>query len=194
MSTIIEVGAHKGIDTFYWLEDPNNIVYAFEPNPNYIKTLNKKFKNYPNFFLTETAVDIVEEEKIFNISKGCSSLYEFSDNLKEIWPNRHSWEIQDKIKISTIRLDTFVIEKNIETIDYLWIDAQGNDFNVLKSLGSYINIVKEGRCESAYNISLYKDVINDTESIVLWLNENNFECTVVPDEWNKEADIHFKQK
>jgi FkbM family methyltransferase len=193
MKTIFEVGAHKGGDTAIWLSDKENIVYSFEPVPTYIKKLKKQFKNNKNFHLIETAVDTSEEQRIFNISKGCSSLHEFSDNLTEIWPDRHDWKVADKIIVFTIRLDTFIKQNDIQKIDYLWVDAQGNDFNVLKSLGSYINIVQEGRCEAAYNISLYKNTINDVDTIVAWLTKNNFECTVVPDQWNKEADIHFKK-
>ena len=53
--------------------------------------------------------------------------------------------------------------------------------------------VQEGRCEAAYNIALYKNTINDVESICTWLTTHNFEYTVVSDQWNKEADIHFKK-
>jgi FkbM family methyltransferase len=194
MKTVIEVGAHKGGDTEIWLRDPNTTVFAFEPAPKHIKVLKKKFSNFSNFYLTETAVDIVEEEKVFNISKGCSSLHEFADNLKQLWPDRHHWEVLDKVTVNTIRLDNFVKEKNIKQIDYLWIDAQGNDFRVLQSLGKYISIVQEGRCEAAYNIALYKDVVNDVDSIVTWLDSQGFNCVIVPDNWNKEADIHFKRK
>jgi len=194
MKTIVEVGAHKGKDTEVWLNEKENVVYAFEPVPRFAKGLRLKFSNNKNFHLIETAIDIVEEERIFNISEGCSSLHNFVDNLSELWPDRHHWKVLDTVTVFTMRLDSFIEKSNIQQIDYLWIDAQGNDFNVLKSLGKYIEIVKEGRCEASYQIALYKDTINDVDSISKWLSENNFNFTVVPDEWNKEADIHFQRK
>jgi hypothetical protein len=38
---------------------------------------------------------------------------------------------------------TFIKQHGIEKIDYLHVDAQGMDLRVLKSLGSYLSIVKE---------------------------------------------------
>jgi FkbM family methyltransferase len=195
MKTIVEVGGHKGTDTVQWTTDPDNIVFVFEPNPAYVKRLNKIFNQNKNVHIIAAAVDLDETDKKFNISAGVSSLHEFSDDLKESWPDlkNATWEWEGSVNVQCMRLDTLIKNKNITKIDYLWIDAQGNDFNVLKSLGDYISIVQEGRCEAAYNIALYKNTINDVESICTWLTTHNFEYTVVPDQWNKEADIHFKK-
>ena len=195
MKTIVEVGGHKGTDTLRWATDPDNIVFVFEPNPALVKRLNNSFNQNKNVHIIAAAVDLDETDKKFNISAGVSSLHEFSDNIKELWPDlkNATWKWEKSVNVRCMRLDTLIKNKNITKIDYLWIDAQGNDFNVLKSLGDYISIVQEGKCEAAYNIALYKDIINDVESICAWLATHNFEYTVVPDQWNKEADIHFKK-
>ena len=54
------------------------------------------------------------------------------------------------------------IQNNI--IDYLHIDAQGCDFDVLKSLGQYISNVKEGVLETAYTYdkTIYVEQIENT--------------------------------
>jgi hypothetical protein len=97
------------------------------------------------------------------------------------------------VEVQTIRLDTFILENGIEKIDYLWVDAQGNDFKVLKSLGDKIDIVLKGKCEGAYTVDLYKTDENRVEDIVSWLQSNKFSCNVIPDNVGKEADIHFSR-
>ena len=194
---IVEVGANYGNDTANFLSDENNDVWAFEPTPELIDHLQNRFKNNKRFHLVGKAVDIDEGKKIFNIAGsgdwGCSSLYEFTEDIHEKWQGRPDFNITHRVEVETIRLDTFINQNNINKIDYLWIDAQGNDFRVLKSLGNKIDIVVEGKCEGAYTVDLYKTTENKVQDIVKWLQEKGFNCNVIPDNVNKEADVHFKR-
>jgi FkbM family methyltransferase len=194
-SVIIEVGANYGNDTAHFVNDKNNEVWAFEPTPELIEHLSKRFANDKNFHLIGKAVDIEETTKIFNIAGGgdwgCSSLYEFSEDIHQKWEGRPDFQTTHTVEVQTVRLDTFIIENEIQQVDYLWIDAQGNDFKVLKSLGDKLSIVLKGKCEGAYTVDLYKTEGNRVEDIVDWLQSNGFSCTVVPDNVGKEADVHF---
>lgn len=197
MKTVLEVGANKGTDTARWLRDRDNLVYAFEPTPELCTELWNKFSHDENFFLIPAAVDIENAWKIFNVAGqkdwGCSSLHEFSDDLNVTWPNRSDFKVTKKINVMCTRLDTFIKNYNIGTIDYLWIDAQGNDFNVLKSLGKYIKNVQSGKCEVSYTVELYKNTDNTINSVKPWLESNGFTVTVTPDKTGKECDLHFKR-
>jgi hypothetical protein len=85
-----------------------------------------------------------------------------------------------------IRLDDFVKLYGIKEIDYLHVDAQGNDFNVMKSLGDMISIVKEGVCEVANHIELY-DIEDNTVGVVKpWLESKGFEVRVEDDGVGKQ--------
>ncbi len=194
-NVIVEVGANYGNDTAHFVNDKNNEVWAFEPTPELIEHLLDRFKGDSNFHLIGKAVDTEETTKIFNIAGGgdwgCSSLYEFADDIHEKWEGRPDFQVTHKVEVETVRLDTFIIENKIEKIDYLWVDAQGNDFKVMKSLGSKIGIVAKGKCEGAYTVDLYKTEENRVEDIVAWLQLNGFSCNVIPDNVGKEADIHF---
>jgi FkbM family methyltransferase len=194
-SVIVEVGANYGNDTAHFVNDKNNEVWAFEPTPELIEHLENRFRGQSNFHLIGKAVDIEETTKVFNIAGGgdwgCSSLYEFAEDIHEKWEGRPDFQVTHKVEVQTVRLDTFVTVNSIEKIDYLWIDAQGNDFRVLKSLGDKIGIVLKGKCEGAYTVDLYKTEENRVEDIVAWLQEKGFSCNVVPDNVGKEADIHF---
>jgi FkbM family methyltransferase len=196
MTTIIEVGANKGTDTAEWLKDPNNIVYCFEPTPELCTLLWEKFSTFPNFHLFSGAVDIENSWKSFNIAGqkdwGCSSLHKFNTDIHQLWPGRKDFKFTKSVNTFCIRLDSFLEMSNIKEVDYLWIDAQGNDWNVLKSLGKQLDIVKEGKCEVSYTVSLY-NTDNTIENVKPWLEKRGFIVKVNPDKKNKECDLHFKK-
>jgi FkbM family methyltransferase len=196
MRTVIEVGANWGTDTER-LATKNTTVYAFEPTPQLVYHLKDKFKNNTNVHIVDAAVDEEEGEAKFNIAGtrdwGCSSLYDFTDDIHEKWLDRPDFHVTETCIVNKVRLDNFIIDNEIESIDYIWIDAQGNDFRVLKSLGDKIYIVQEGKCEGSYTVDLYQNTSNNVNDICDWLCERGFTCKIVPDNVGKEADVHFKR-
>ena len=197
MKTIVEVGANWGGDTKRFADESNNFVYAFEPTPELFDHLCETFSSYSNVKILPFAVDEEEGEAIFNIAGtgdwGCSSLYTFDPEIHEKWEGRPDFHFTNQVTVEKKRLDNFINENNIDSIDYLWVDAQGNDFKVMKSLGDKINIVKEGKCEGSYSVDLYVNTENNVNDIVEWLTDKGFKCKIVPDNVGKEADVHFKR-
>ena len=197
MKTVIEVGANWGTDTEN-LATKNTTVYAFEPTPQLIEHLKDKFKNNTNVHIIDLAVDEEEGRAEFNIAGtsdwGCSSLYNFTENIHEKWLGRPDFNFTETCIVDKVRLDNFINENKIESVDYIWIDAQGNDFRVLKSLGDKISIVKEGKCEGSYTVDLYQNTNNNVNDICDWLCQRGFTCEIIPDNVSKEADVHFKRQ
>lgn len=197
MKTIVEVGANWGGDTKRFADKSNNFVYAFEPTPELFDHLCKTFLSYSNVKIFPFAVDEEEGEAIFNIAGtgdwGCSSLYTFDPEIHEKWEGRPDFHFTNQVTVEKKRLDNFINENNIESIDYLWVDAQGNDFKVMKSLGDKVDIVKEGKCEGSYSVDLYVNTENNVNDIVEWLTSKGFQCKIVPDNVGKEADVHFRR-
>ena len=195
MRTIIEVGSNDGRDTLQFLSDANNNVFCFEPTIELQLVLHNKYKNFSNFHLVPAAIDTENGFQWFNVAGsadwGCSSLYEFAEGLEHTWPGRTDFHVTDRYKVMTIRLDTFLDNNKINEVDYLWIDAQGNDFKVLKSLGDKINLVKDGRCEATYEHILYKNTDNSAFDIKTWLEERNFQCWFTGGP--HEVDVHFRK-
>jgi len=197
---IVEVGANNGGTTSF-LASSNSVVYAFEPTRellvDYLWGLSDA---YQNVNLLPFAVDLETSFKTFNIAGqgdwGCSSLFEFSDNLEQKWPDRPDFKTTHSYRVPTITLFDFCNLYNIPRIDYLHIDAQGSDYNVLLSLKDKISIVKEGVVEASNNVDLYKDVNNRIEDIKTFLIDNGFEITqeYPNDEFSAEVNIHFKRK
>lgn len=198
MGTVIEVGANYGTDTRNFLAQGHK-VYAFEPTPELVLHLQQSFKNNPNFHLVPMAASDKTGWAQFNIAGGgdwgCSSLYEFTPDIHEKWAGRPDFQMTDRVTVMTIRLDQFMDLYSVdEQIDYLWIDAQGHDFNVLKSLGDRIGQVNAGKCEGSYTVDLYSGTENSVPEISMWLNDNGFATRIVPDNVGKEADVHFVRR
>ena len=199
MKTKIEVGANNGSETKELASD-GSIVYAFEPTYELlIEHLWPLSHQNSNIRILPFAVDSENSFKKFNVAGqrdwGCSSLYDFSDDLENAWPGRDDFNNTHSYIVPTITLYDFCELYKIETIDFLHIDAQGNDFNVLKSLKDKISIVKEGVVEAANNVELYKNTNNKAEDIRNYLKLNGFEIVAetTNDVVDAEINIYFKK-
>ena len=182
---IVEVGANQGQDTEKFLEKPENVVYSFEPIPELAFRLWEKHGQNKNFHLITAAIDVENGWKKFNISKGgdwgCSSLHDFAPDLHKVWSRPDFRYDTFLANAMCIRLDTFMDIFNIQEIGYIHIDAQGNDFNVLKSLGDKINVVRSGVVEVSNKIELYDIKDNHVSVVKPWLEERGFKTRVEDD-------------
>lgn len=195
----IEVGSNWGTDTDQFVQE-DSMVYCFEPTMELVYNLWHKYKGKNNVIVFPFAIDVNNDFLEFNVAGhgdwGCSSLHKFDKDIATKWPGRPDFAFTDSYVVPTITLKDFINLYNIPYVDFLWIDAQGHDFNVLKSLGDKIDLIKEGRCEGSYNIELYEEVDNSHTSIVEYLEQHGFETHVEPDASGiaAECNITFKRK
>lgn len=205
MRIVVEIGANQGQDTEKFLADENTVLYAFEPVPKLAYDLWERFGKNERFHLIAAAIDTQEGFQKLNISEhadwGCSSLHDFAPDLKQKW-NRPEFNYTNYVaNVMCMRLDTFMIFYRIPYIDYLHIDAQGNDFRVLKSLGSHIQYVRSGVCEAAQKVQLYDVRDNTVENVKPWLESYGFKVRVEDDGVGKpmatitgnEANLFFER-
>jgi FkbM family methyltransferase len=170
---IIEVGANNGDHTLEFSK--NSKVWAFEPIPSYVKILKDKFKNNPNVRIVDSAVSDFNGTASFNIStNGWSSSL---NDLTDFSISNTKVRFESQIKVNVTRMDTFIIENNIDTIDYFHCDAQGNDLKILQSFGDKLSLIKRGKVEVSFGNELYKDVINDLDSVIDFLKNNGFKIS-----------------
>jgi len=185
---IFDVGAFNGVNGLALAaKNPDTLVNAFEANKNLIKTiiqlkkkiefrLGRKLKNYK---IHNLAISNKNKISYFYIAKNptVSSLHKFTKNIEKTWPGYKDSHCQtvNKVKVKTITLKKFCNENKIKVINYLHIDTQGNDLNVLKGLGSLIKIVKQGVMESSISKknSLYQNnhILSEVKK---FLRKNNF--------------------
>ena len=136
----------------------DTVVFGFEPNPNWINWIlspikNTNFKDYhtytkqieychlnSKFFLAPVALGDVDRPTVMNLyiptySEGCCSLLKPN-------PNTTLGDVQSTVKVPVYSLSDFfdlIPFDTIEYIDYLKVDVQGYDINVLKSAGKYLS-------------------------------------------------------
>jgi len=196
---IIEVGANSGGHTEKLLEQyPDAQFYLFEPTRELIwKDLIPKFGHLKNVHIIPFAIDIENTFKQFNVAGhedwGCSSLHNFSSDIQEIWP-RDDFRTTHSYIVPTIKLKTFCDIYNIGEIDFLWIDAQGNDYNVLLSLEDKIDDVKEGQCEGSWRVKLYEGVENGVDTILQFLTQKGFDTKLESnDHTAAEGNVFFQR-
>ena len=196
-----DVGANFGTTSLPIAKnDPETIVYAFEPTPELILHLKRCSIDLKNYIVVGKAVSDYEGTAIFNIAGqadwGCSSLLEFSEKSKTEWPGRTDFVVTRQIEVEVIRLYNFIILNDIEIIDYFHCDTQGTDLDVLYGLGDKISIIKEGVIEAAVKPDILYKNQNDYLECIEFLKMNNFEIIAVhgndPD--INEVNIHFKNK
>jgi len=206
MTTCIEVGANRGTDTDRFI-DQFDRVFAFEPIHELYSELCEKYKFNPKVHIFPFAIDLENTFKNFNVSIGydwgSSSLFEFDyENLRGgKWipeePDfyRGDMETNHSYLVPTITLYDFITLYNINRIDYLHIDAQGNDINVLKSLKNKLHMVQAGVLEVGCGLDIYKNTQNRVEDAIPFLNENGFSITdsFVQTEGH-EINLFFKRK
>lgn len=197
LKTIIEVGANHGEDTLRMSENDKNRIFAFEPVPALYEVLQKKLGARDNVYILPAAVDVDPGWRWFNVSdfgsKGPSSLYDYNKQVAEAW-HAEAFVHSARYKVMVVRLDSFMESNGIEEVDFLWIDAQGNDLRVLQSLGEKICCIKAGKCEVAFSGSLYEGAGNTFRAVSDWLVERGFETAMVPDGSLVEADLHFRRR
>lgn len=173
--------------------DQSLIVYCFEPNPEIVKDIKIKFDLPDNYKIIQKAVSDFNGFTHFNICSldSCSSLMD--------WGNGPKFGDMKKIKVECIRMDTFIEQNSIEKIEFVIIDTQGNDLNVLKGFGEKIKIVDAGICESmaeTANYTLYHkqpiflDFVNFFKKNNFFISYNyNFDGAIK----NDEVNIEFKR-
>ena len=177
----VDVGAHNGIDI-------NNTLY-FERNNNWnginIEPIKKIFdslvKNRPNDININCAVCNHNGETEFYLNEGYT---EMLSGIKDNYDKRHLERLNNEnidnfsttqiIKVITKKLDTIFDENNILHINYLSIDVEGAEFEVIKSINFdkvFIDI-----------IGFENNFIDVSIPIIIFLENNGFKLDIISDD------------
>ena len=137
---VIDVGANEGTYSKLVLDINKAVtVYAFEPHPKTFVRLSDAIRG-ENFHPINAAVSNAE---------GFLSLYDYEEKdgskhaslYKDVIENIHHAKAVEH-KVRTCCLGEFAKSKNIQKIDLLKIDAEGNELNVLRGLTEFIQSAK----------------------------------------------------
>lgn len=140
---IVEAGAHVGTDTVEMAKRwPKGKIFAFEPIPELYQRLVENLKGFGNVKCYKLALSHKTGSSIMFVSSG------FSDGSSSLLKPKEHLQIHPdvkfhkKIRIQTTNLDDWVEEQGIKRIDFLWLDIQGSELDVLKNAGKILRKVK----------------------------------------------------
>jgi FkbM family methyltransferase len=193
----IDVGANNGKWGIQYAKDnPNVTVIAFEPVKHLAEKIWKDTKDLKNYVCFQKAVGAQVGTTTLKVSPNeasCSSILEFrtDEELKDVWVGRQDLKKVDEYEVEVCVLAAFV--GDAETVDFLHVDAQGMDLEVLKGLGDRIHQVKMGEVEAIIDPkeSIYLDQTSTVESCRDFLIQHGFKVAVLPHLNFLEADLRF---
>jgi FkbM family methyltransferase len=176
-------------------------IYAFEPSPYVFNILSEKYKNDHRVKCFQIGISDEDGFKQFNCHDhyGYSSFLEIDKEgelAKKCYQEDPGYdEVISVIEVQTKRIDTFMKENCIEYINFLKVDTQGNDLNVIKSLGEMISKIDFIETEVQIK-SLYKGSFS-REDMVNFMKENNFDLILEEENglllWDYERRLTFKR-
>ena len=202
---IVEVGAHYGEDTLRFVEVfPKLKIYCFEPDTRNINIFKKIVKSN-NVYLIEKAVSNKTGHAEFFSSyseysdKQPPSKYDFisindynrymlhnsgASSLKKGYDNC----LSTKNVVETVRLDMWLKSNLINYIDFMWIDVQGGEFEVIDGLGSQVKQIHYLWIE--YGELFYNGAMDRSQTISL-LSEKGFELLHEYSDTGSQGDLLF---
>ena len=184
---VFDVGACEGEESIRYKNIfPKSLIYLFEPLPKNQQLILDNIKKYnlENLKLIPAALSDVNGNTEFYISSGrpddiqtnldwdfgnksSSLLAPQKDNLPK-WLN-----FNEVIKVQTMTLDFFLKENKITNVDFVHMDVQGAELQVLEGAKDKIKNIKAIWLEVS-NVELYKNQPL-TDEIELFMKNNDFD-------------------
>lgn len=201
---VLDVGANIGD---FGLEvarrNPDIKVHLIEPIPELVQKIEHiakkdKLKNVEIHELCLATTNGKGYLNIINESLSSSSILEFNKDINKdpFWKRRKYLAFNHtRCEVQTSTLETLIEKNNIENIDFIKVDTQGLDVDILKSAGEKLYTISAGMLEAPTTkfTKLYEGETYDLQSALNWLTNNNFEIMKIKpnDSANNECNIFF---
>ena len=182
-----DVGAHKGESINLFLKNFNiKKIYSFESSPiNYeilkknLPKLKKKFKKQYIKIENKTLGSKNKEGLLKQIDESSSSTLndiniesKYFKRKQSLVYSKHKELFFNEIKINISTLEDYIEQNNIKLVQFMKIDTEGYEYEILKGLGKNFNKVKLIMFEHHYHDMLKKNyTFSDIHKLLL---ENNF--------------------
>tara|TARA_B110000971_G_scaffold202742_1_gene222732 strand:+ start:482 stop:1228 length:747 start_codon:yes stop_codon:yes gene_type:complete len=168
----LDVGGHKGESIKFFLKNLSiKNIYSFEASPfNFfelkkrIPSLIKKF-NKTNIYIEHISLGETKKKVILKqFNESSSSTFSDINENSSYFKKKHRYINKKKmnafyhnIETTVIPLSKYLINRKIDNIDFLKIDTEGYELNVLKGLKNKIKDVKIIFFEHHYNNMIKKN-------------------------------------
>ena len=174
---IIHVGMWDFVEYGCYTKLVGNNVIGIEANPQVYKDMAKPVADKWGFkCFNEFLSDKDKEVRDFYFAGEGSSLYK----------GQPQWNKNVSIKVQTKTLSTVIEENNIDMngYDFLNIDAEGAEFDVLKGFEKYLDYINVIDLETSYDDRHRSGA--DHNTIVQWLSERGFELKEMSDSYQSQ--------
>lgn len=147
----IDIGANNGSFSKFILEKSENCkVIAFEPLPKCYEKLLILKDEYPERFMPVN-MGVADKGSILELNFGDEDS-EFASFSKEINKISYVGESNvNKINVEVISLDKYFSELHVDTIDFIKIDTEGFEYEVLKGATKTIDSFKPKFIQIEFN-------------------------------------------
>ena len=174
---IIHVGMWDFVEYGCYTKLVGNNVIGIEANPQVYKDMAKPVADKWGFkCFNEFLSDKDKEVRDFYFAGEGSSLYK----------GQPQWNKNVSIKVQTKTLATVIEENEIDMngYDFLNIDAEGAEFDVLKGFEKYLDYINVIDLETSYDDRHRSGA--DHNTIVQWLSERGFELKEMSDSYQSQ--------
>ena len=139
LKNIFDVGSFHGTYTDEILKSyPESNFFLFEPDEVNFNFLKKKYSNSTNINLFNIAVSNKNEMgTLFSYGKGSIMGSLINQDFSHLELEN---DIHQTVKVT--RIDTFLNDRKIDTIDLCKIDIEGNEMNAFEGMGEKIDKIK----------------------------------------------------
>jgi len=175
--SIFDVGANIGMRSMFFSINGAKMIYAFEPDPDSYKIMNKNIKknNLENIYSFNIGVGHLSSKEKFYSLRFRREESTFDRRLLSGISHPSYKEISTYIT----SLDAFS-EKNDVEIDFVKIDTEGYEVNVIKGMANIIKIIKPDLYFEIHgpNLGTKQENLIEVYSI---LNNNNYKIINLKD-------------
>ena len=143
---VFEAGGHYGNDTVNFANHwPKGEIHSFEPNPNAFKKLCEATQGCQNVKAYNLAVADFNGKAILNVcygSTGDNPIFEGASSLLRASPYMEVHYQGPKVEVDCVTLDRWCEKNEIDHIDFMWLDLEGMELQVLWSSPKILDTVK----------------------------------------------------
>ena len=147
---VFEIGGHIGYMTLHFasiVRDGRGRVVVFEPGENNLPYLRHNIRGIPRIRLEECAVSDVDGTVTFLLEDLSGQNNTILEDYKHLKENIESAGVQvnsNRVNVKSVRLDTYILRSGAFP-DFIKIDVEGAEFNVLDGMRDAINGSKPPR-------------------------------------------------
>ena len=174
---ILEAGGHYGEDTVHMLSYwPKATIFSFEPNPSAYGLLQTSTQPYNSVFTYPFALydyDGMVKFRLSHYNEGASSILPASPDYSETAHRYDWWYVEREIEVPCVTLDSWAKTESIEEIDFMWLDMEGVELQVLKAGTHLLKSVQA--IYSEVNFQEFRVGMTQYEALSKFLEEQGFE-------------------